>query len=176
MSALIRLPDVEVATSTFEAWAPPEKGVDLLFSMSAWHWVDPARRASLAAAALAPGGTLALVGRRATPDDPELDAEMTAAFQRFPPATSARPPLPSWVVPELEVTPGMTDLTVWEEFEERVETTGAVLDHLRTLSPFRQRTPGNQQGLAGALRGLIDARGGMIRWNTVTSLVLARHG
>jgi trans-aconitate methyltransferase len=176
MSALIRLPDVTVETTTLEEWVPPEAGVDLLFSMTAWHWVDPARRGSLAVAALAPGGTLALGARRSTFEDAGLDAAITAAFERFPPAMRARAPLPEWVVPELEVTSGMTDLTVWEEFGERVETTEVFLDHLQTLSPFRRRTPENQRGLLGALREILDERGGMIHMETVTSLVLARRG
>jgi len=175
MSALIRLPAVTVVRSTFEQWVPPAGGVDLLFSMTAWHWMDPQRRASLAAAALAPGGTLALVGRRSSFDDAELDARITELFERFPPATRPRPPLASWAVPELEVTPGMTDLTVWEECEDRAETTDVFLEHLSTLSPFRRRTPENRRGLLDGLRVVIDARGGAVAMTVVTSLVLARR-
>ncbi|MEV6842459.1 hypothetical protein [Actinoplanes sp. NPDC051411] len=104
-----------------------------------------------------------------------LAARITEAYRRFPPATGARAPLPSWAVPELEVTPGMTDLTVWEEFEDRAETTGVFLDHLRTLSPFRRRTPENRRGLLAALREVIDARGGVVPMRIVTSLVLAHR-
>jgi len=175
MSALIRLPSVTVVTSPFEDWTPPGGGVDLLFSMTAWHWVDPERRAALAAAALAPGGTLALVGRRSSFDDPGLDGLITAAFHRFPPATGPRPALPSWAVPELEVTSGMTALTVWEEFEDRAETTDEFLAHLQTLSPFRRRTRENRLGLLDALREVVDAHGGAVPMRIVTSVVLARR-
>lgn len=99
---------------------------------------------------------------------------MTEAFHRFPPATGPRPPLPVWALPELEATPELTDLTVWEQGEDSTTTTDSFVDQLQTLSPFRRRTPENQQGLLGALRSLIDSRGGTFPTRTVTSLVLAR--
>jgi trans-aconitate methyltransferase len=175
MSSLIRLPSVTVETTSFEQWTPPAGGVDLLFAMTAWHWIDPQRRAALAAAALAPGGTLALVGRRTTFDDSALDGRIGETFRRFPPATAERPPLPSWAVPELEATAGLTDVTVWEEYDHGTVTTAAFLERLQTLSPFRRRSPQARRGLLEALREVIDAQGGVMAASTVTSLVLARR-
>jgi trans-aconitate methyltransferase len=90
MSALIRLPSVTVETTTFERWVPPAGGVDLLFAMTAWHWVDPARRASLAVRALAPGGSLALVARRAVDQDAVLAAHIKEAYHPLREVIDAR--------------------------------------------------------------------------------------
>src|SRR5262245_12356310 len=53
---------VSVVVSRFEDWTPPPGGVDLLASAQAWHWVGRQVRTDLAAAALAPGGVLAVFG------------------------------------------------------------------------------------------------------------------
>ena len=52
--------DAEVVERRFEDWAParPEE-FDLVFAATAWHWIDPAQRYSLAWRALRPGGHLA---------------------------------------------------------------------------------------------------------------------
>jgi trans-aconitate methyltransferase len=172
MSSLIDLPSVSVVTSTFEDWSPPAGGVDLLFAVTAWHWVDPARRVPLAARALAPGGTLALVHRRSTHQDAALAAEITEAFRRFPPATEMRPPLPSWALPELRSSPEMADCALWEEEEDVTVTADDYLDSMQTMSPFRRRPPEDQRGLLRDLRQVIDER---IAFRTTTSLVLARR-
>jgi len=43
MSAVLRAKhDVTVVTSTFENWAPPDGGVDVIAAALAWHRLDPA--------------------------------------------------------------------------------------------------------------------------------------
>lgn len=44
---------------TFEDWEPGGRRYDLVYSATAWHWVDPAVRYRKAAAVLKPGGALA---------------------------------------------------------------------------------------------------------------------
>ncbi len=177
MSELLhaRFPAAAVVTSAFEDWTPPAGGVGLLFAVMSWHWVDPALRMPLAATALAPGGTLALIGRRSQHRDPHLAREIQDAFRTHGPYTGDRLPLPEWSVPELRADPAFTDLTV-EELGEDVElTTGAFLDQLQTLSPFRRRTPESRRDLLAGLRRTIDAHGGTLALRSVTSLVLARR-
>jgi SAM-dependent methyltransferase len=176
MSELLRdrFPEVAVATTTFEQWAPPDRGVDLLFSATAWHWVDPARRAMLAARALAPGGTVALIGRSGGPSDSELDRQIEAAFERFPPAAAERPPLPTWAVPELRATGSFAEITVHEVHEDVAVPTDRFLERTQTMSPFRRRTPEDQKNLLNELREIIEAHGGTVPSRTVISLVLAR--
>lgn len=57
---LSAFPDVEVVTAAFEEWQPDNERYDLAFAATAWHWVDPALKYGRAAAALKPGGHLAV--------------------------------------------------------------------------------------------------------------------
>lgn len=176
MSELLaaRFPDVTVATVTFEDWTPPDGGVDLLYAALAWHWLDPGTRVPLAARALAPGGTLALIDRTSRHLDPELGNRIREAFHRFGPASGDRAPLPELALPELGANRSLTDPTTWQGEREVTQPTGLFLRQLQTLSPFRRRTPENQQNLLAELERTIDAHGGTVGTRTVTSLVLAR--
>ena len=42
-----RFPDARVEVTTFERWAPPAGGVDVLACATAWHWLDAATRNAL---------------------------------------------------------------------------------------------------------------------------------
>ena len=53
---------VEVVETRFEDWDGPLGGYAAVVAATAWHWVDPAVRYRLAAAALRPGGHLATWG------------------------------------------------------------------------------------------------------------------
>jgi SAM-dependent methyltransferase len=59
---LARFDGVEVVTAAFEDWPLPDEPFDVVFSATAFHWVDPAVRVSKSADALRPGGILATVG------------------------------------------------------------------------------------------------------------------
>ena len=52
--------DVDIVEQRFEDWDPGGARFDLVYSATAWHWVDPDVRYQRAAAALRPGGHLAL--------------------------------------------------------------------------------------------------------------------
>ncbi|MBL7259054.1 class I SAM-dependent methyltransferase [Paractinoplanes lichenicola] len=75
------LPGVEVVESAFEDWTPP-RPYGLLVSGQAWHWVDPARRADLAFAALAPGGLFAPFWNVFLVADPGLHAALAEVDAR----------------------------------------------------------------------------------------------
>jgi SAM-dependent methyltransferase len=49
----------QVVTADFESWRPAERGFDLVFAATAWHWIDPAVRYRRAWELLRPGGHLA---------------------------------------------------------------------------------------------------------------------
>lgn len=54
-------PNVQVVQQPFESWQPGDAGrFDLVYSATAWHWIDPAARFPLAARCLRPGGHLAI--------------------------------------------------------------------------------------------------------------------
>ena len=57
---LAGFPNVRVIRSDFDTWTPPGRHFELVFAATAWHWLDPATRYQRAAAALRPGGHLAI--------------------------------------------------------------------------------------------------------------------
>jgi SAM-dependent methyltransferase len=85
---------LNVATdlSTFEAWRGADGTFDLVVSAQAFHWVDPGLRYRKAAAALRPGGALALIRNEQFDLVPSLRAELDAAYARaFPFAAEQGP-------------------------------------------------------------------------------------
>src|SRR5262245_33916050 len=60
MAVVLRHKGVAVEEVTFEEWQPAAGAFRLLAAAQAWHWVTGDGRYEKAAAALAPGGTLAL--------------------------------------------------------------------------------------------------------------------
>jgi hypothetical protein len=53
---------VEVVTGAFDEWPLPGEPFDVVFSATAFHWIDPAVRVSKSANALRLGGLRATVG------------------------------------------------------------------------------------------------------------------
>lgn len=58
---LAGFPNVGFQTTTFEAWQLEPEGFGLVSVAQAFHWLDPDTRTSRIAAALRPGGTVALI-------------------------------------------------------------------------------------------------------------------
>src|SRR5690349_21421644 len=85
---LARFSSVEVITAAFEDWPLPDEPFDVVFSATAFHWIDPAIRVSKSADALRPGGVLATVMTEHIAGGSE--AFFVAAqdcYERFDPAT-----------------------------------------------------------------------------------------
>jgi SAM-dependent methyltransferase len=76
-------PKVAIERSTFEAWKGADGTFDLVISAQALHWVDPEVRYRKAAAALRPGGALALIRNEQEAMEPSLRAELDAAYARY---------------------------------------------------------------------------------------------
>jgi SAM-dependent methyltransferase len=169
-----RFPEVTVASTTFEEWRPPPGGVDLLFGAMVWHWLAPESRVPLAAAALAPGGTLAIVGRRTVADDADLESEIAAVFRGFPPDPGNRPPMSEWALPELRACPELTDVTTHRLDHTSPMSTQRYLKLVQTFAPFRMRPAPQQRELLVAMGHTIDAHGGTVGIRFETTLILAR--
>src|SRR5277367_2285237 len=60
MADLARQGGTETEIAKFEDWDPAGRTFDAVIAGMAWHWVDPAAGAAKAAAALRPGGRLAV--------------------------------------------------------------------------------------------------------------------
>lgn len=168
MAALLtaRFPDVTVAVSAFEGWTPPPGGVSLLVAALSWHWLDPARRLPLATAALAPGGTLAILYRRSDHLDPGLDRAVDEAFGGAP---RLRP------LPDLSDVAGLDDPVALAFTEDAVLTGDRFLALQRTYGPFRRLTPEAQRERIDRLGAAVAAHGGEVPLRHTTHVLLARR-
>jgi SAM-dependent methyltransferase len=133
---------VTVVVSAFEDHVPAEPA-GLLFSAQAWHWMDPEVRWARAAAALAPGGSLALFWNLDRIADDRVQAEVTAAHQAVTPHiewdTNAVPGdglLDRWPATELAGIAAFTGLEAHLYRWERLLTRRQYLDYLATHSPY----------------------------------------
>ena len=83
--------EVTFVHATFEDAPLPAMPVAAVFAAASFHWVDPDVSWSRAAAALAPGGTLALLGYCAVVDERSRQdrAALLAALARCAPAAAA---------------------------------------------------------------------------------------
>ena len=90
--------NVDVETSTFEAWDDRDRRFDVLVAASSWHWVDPSVGWRRAHDVLRAGGWMALLGNVVVrrPEEPEVYAETADLHELFCPGN------PRWGHPPLE--------------------------------------------------------------------------
>jgi SAM-dependent methyltransferase len=95
---LANVSNVEVETSSFEAWDDRGRRFDGLVAASSWHWVDPSIGWRRGHDVLRPGGWMALLGNVVVrrPGEPEVYAETADLHERFAPGN------PAWGDPPLE--------------------------------------------------------------------------
>jgi SAM-dependent methyltransferase len=137
-----RYPGVSVVVSQFENYVPPQP-CGLLYSAQAWHWMDPEVRWAHAAAALAPGASLALFWNLDRIVDQQVQAEVTAAHAAVTPHIEwdTKPIaedglLDRWPATELAGLAAFTGLQACVYRWKRVLTRRQYLDYLATHSPY----------------------------------------
>jgi SAM-dependent methyltransferase len=179
--AAVRLANVgsaRVEVADFDLWTPTGPPFDLVFSATAFHWLDPATRMHRTAALLRPGGMLATVatghidgGTRA------FFEEVQRCYRRFDPATPPfSPPVPAEQVPfDLDAAIGPYRRPVFRRYEWEVEySTAEYLDVVRTYSGTLAVPPLTADGLLRSIAQVIDGRyGGRITKRYLTELRLA---
>jgi len=177
---LARFPDVTVEVAAFEDWTPPPEKFDVVFTATAWHWLDPAVRVAKAASLLRPGGALAIV------ETEHVAGGTTAFFEaaqgcyaRFDPTCEPDFHLPEDVRPDVSdvdfsglFTPTITTRHTHEAWYTAAEYRDLIL----TYSPSWVIPESNRVGLTGCLADLIGSRfGGRIAKRYLTLLRLAYH-
>ncbi|MFI9596489.1 class I SAM-dependent methyltransferase [Nonomuraea sp. NPDC052265] len=174
-------PNVTVTVSTFEEYVP-ERAFGLLYCAQAWHWVDKEVRWQRAAAALAPGGGLALFWNIDWPADDGVSARLLAAHERFAPhirpntGPIARPigeeaGAREWAA-EMGLPPEFGDLGTRLYRSERTLPVADYVTLLSTQSAYRILDEDVRERLFGTL---LDTLGDHVRVNVETALYLARH-
>jgi SAM-dependent methyltransferase len=174
-------PQVAVRVAAFEDFAPPQR-YGLLFCAQAWHWTDPAVRWERAAAALAPGGALALFWNGDRPADPEVLAAIVTAHRAhapgIDPAVEVDPGpveaglFTAWPYTELASLPHFGDLSVPTYHRERHLSTEEYVSYLSTKSAYRML---DSQARATLFRAIVDSAGPRVILDLGTALYLARR-
>ena len=170
MAEQARRGGTEAEVAKFEDWDPAGRSFDAVTAAQAWHWVDPVAGAGRAAAALRPGGRLAVFWNAFEPPA-ALRAAFGEIFLRVAPGSPFgaywdRPALDSYrtgcerAADGMRQAGGFGDAEEWLFRWERPYTRDEWLDLVPTTGGFA-RMPGRAQ--AEVLEGMgaaIDAAGG----------------
>ncbi len=175
-------PNASVHTAAFEDWPLPAEPFDLVFAATAFHWLDPDVRWRKAAAALRPGGSLAVIETvHVAAGDVDFFAASQACYERWDPDTPPgfRCPAPDAVLDdpaEIEATGLFAPPAFGRYLREIAYTRAQYVDVLNTYSGHRALEPRRREGLLTCIGELIDGRfGGSIRKGYLTRLMVARR-
>ncbi|MBB5867451.1 SAM-dependent methyltransferase [Allocatelliglobosispora scoriae] len=175
---------VEVVTAAFEEWSLPGEPFDVVFSATAFHWIDPAVRVSKSADALRLGGLLATVGTHHIAGGTWTEAffvEIQKLYERFDPST----PPGLRLTGAQDIAEDDRELTSSERFGpasfhryewELPYSTAEYLDLLLTYSGHRALPDPQQSALLNSIARLIDVNyGGQVVKRYLTELRLAER-
>jgi SAM-dependent methyltransferase len=179
---LARFDSVEVITAAFEDWPLPGEPFDVVFSATAFHWVDPAVRVSKSADALRPGGVLATVGTGHIAGGSEaFFIAVQDCYERFDPATPTglRQQSASDIPHDDQelVSSGRFGSAQFHRYERELSyTTAEYRDLLLTYSGHRALPAAQRSGLLKCIAELIDGtHGGHVAKRYLTELRIAQR-
>lgn len=162
MAALARAKGIDVEESLFEAWTPGHR-YDLVYAAQAWHWVQGADRYGRAAAALRPGGTLALFWNKGREWTGSLGADNDAAYAQHAPDIGSSTGWDfDWVRSEIDACPALEDATVRTVTWSRTYTRDEWVALLGTHSDHRMLPEEQRTRLHAAVADAIDRHGGRV--------------
>ena len=176
MAAVLRanVPAVTIVESRFEDFDAPDR-FDLVYAAQAFHWVDETTGYPHAARL---GRVLAVITNERQPDDPDLRAELDAAYERHFPLSwqKGRPTTPEasrahWI-PKFDRSGAFEPVEVIEEPWVSHHSTQDYLDLLSTSSDHAVHP--DPRPLYDAIRTAIDRRGGAIDIPYLTMAFVAR--
>jgi len=176
---------VTVRVGAFEETPIEESAYDLVLAASSFHWLDPAVRMSRAAAALRPGGSLALIWTkhvRAEEDSGFFDAvqevyareapDIRRNFAALPEAEGVPEPFRD----EIEESGLFDDAQVRRFRWDRWYSAEEYVNLLATYSDHKALEPAVRRALLHAVADLIRRRfGGSVLRGHLTLLYLARR-
>lgn len=168
-------PDAELIVANFDEWPLPEP-FDLVVSATAFHWLDPHTRTAKCAAALKPGGALAVISTHHVAGGTEqFFVDVQECYERWDPATppNLRQSKADDIPREFDESPEFEQPEFHRYEWEQAYDTEAYADLLLTYSnhialPTREE-------LIADIRQLIDTRyGGRVTKRYLTQLAVAR--
>ena len=193
---------VEFVNAQFEDALLPREQFKVVFSASAFHWVDPKISWQKAADVLVPGGTLALVQycgleeprtkrdqeaalaaiRKVAPDIAanwpayrDLDATLAGMEQRRGNVSEVWAWLGSYDIGQDYAGRLFADVQVAVMPKLTEHTPGELTALVRTLSFYARLSPGQRQALEREHEAIFERLGRPIRASTVAALVTARR-
>ena len=185
---LAGFPDARVVVAAFEDWPLPAEPFDAMVSATAFHWIDPVIRVRKAAAALRPGGALAIVGtKHVAGGTAAFFEEAQPCYERWDPGTppgGVRLPAAADVMArerrqadaDLAGTGLFAPAEVGQHPAEVAYSATAYTDTLRTYSSMLAMDQEAREGLLRCLAGLIDYRyDGRITMRYLFWLCIARR-
>jgi len=181
-AACLPYPNVRIDHAAFEDWPLPTEPFDLVFSASAFHWIDATVGYAKAAKALTPSGAIALCWNRHPPDESRMRRALDPIYQSIAPeltgkggaepfsATLQRP------IDELKAS-GCFGEVVTRSYEWSAEY--AADEYVRLLHTYSDHLalPGKTlQALCSAVREAIERNGGVLQRPYLSVLYLAHVG
>jgi SAM-dependent methyltransferase len=178
---LVAFPAVEVVTAAFEEWPLPLAAFDAVVAATSFHWLDPEVRLDKVAAALRPGGAVALIStHHVAGGDGPFFAEVQRCYETWMPGTPKGLRLPdAGDVPhqdanEVEACGHFTKPTIRRYERGLSYTTREYRDLLLSYSGHRALALDVREGLLACIGELIDTRfGGCIAKRYMTELTVA---
>ncbi|MGA5198235.1 class I SAM-dependent methyltransferase [Streptomyces exfoliatus] len=180
--SLKSFPKVDVVNSPFELWPLPARPFDIVFSATAFHWIDPGIRVSKSAEALRPGGVLAVASTYHIAGGTEdFFTEAQLCYERFLPNIPRGMRLPQ----EGEIAEDVSTFDASGKFDpsrlyqyawDETYTACEYVELLRTYAGHRTMPDGPREGLLNAIEGLIEGSyGGAITKRYLVQLSSARR-
>jgi SAM-dependent methyltransferase len=181
MAEVARAGGLDVEVAPFEEWDPRNRRFDLAISAQAWHWIDPYAGARVAAAAIEPGGRLAVFWNFGE-HPPGLHELLKPVYARLGPGVESYSVLFGHRDARVETTiegiaaAGQFETATVERFawNQRYDTAGW-LAQLSTHSDHRALAPERRERLLAAVAEAIEALGGTFEMGYETVLVGARR-
>jgi ubiquinone/menaquinone biosynthesis C-methylase UbiE len=157
------VPDAEAKLGAAEAIPLPDGAVDAVVCGQSFHWFRTEEALPEIRRVLRAAGGLGLIWNRRDPDDP-VQSEVTKLLEPFVPP--GRPPIEAPVAAFVERTFGEV-ATHSVTFEEELDG-HSFADRIASTSFVAAAAEARRRELQQALKALVSARGGRIRFRYVT--------
>jgi SAM-dependent methyltransferase len=178
MAELARQGGTATEVAKFEDWDPAGRAFDAVIAAQAWHWVDPVAGAARAAAALRPGGRLAVLWNAFEPPV-ELREAFGAVYQRVLPDSPfggfwKRPALDAYrtgcerAADGMRRAGGFGSAQEWLSRWERPYTRDEWLDLVPTTGGFTRMPELAQAEILAGMGAAVDAAGGFFTMSYTT--------
>ena len=174
-------PNARIVQRAFEGWPLPAEPFDLVFSASAFHWIDPEVGYAKAAAALGRSGAIALCWNRYPPEKTPLRRALDEVYRKIAPelagkggaesleATLQRP------IDEIAASGRFSEVTMRSYPWSAEYTADEYIRLLETYSDHLVLPEATRRALRDAIHDLIEAHGGVIERPVLAVLYVARR-